>query len=71
MLVIVADDDVVDHHNTVTLFEALADGQLAIVPGTSHLLPHEKPDNLLALVQRFLNGDEPQWIMPMRTAGDG
>lgn len=71
VLVVVADDDVVDHHHTITLFEALAHGQLAIVPGTSHLLPHEAPDQLLALVQRFLDGDEPQRMMPMRTAHDG
>lgn len=44
VLVVAADDDVVDHGHTVTLFESLVDGQLAIVPGTSHLLPHERPD---------------------------
>jgi pimeloyl-ACP methyl ester carboxylesterase len=69
VLVVVGDDDVVDHHHTVELFEALPDARLAVVPGTSHLLPHEAPDALLALVRPFLAGVEPHRLMPMRTAG--
>ena len=67
VLVVAGDDDVVDHHHTVTLFEALPHAQLAIVPGTSHLLPHEQPDELAALVQRFFDGEPRQRLMPMRT----
>jgi pimeloyl-ACP methyl ester carboxylesterase len=68
VLVVVGDDDVVDHHHTIELYEALADGQLAIVPGASHLLPTEQPQQLLALVQRFIDGGPPQRMMPMRMA---
>jgi pimeloyl-ACP methyl ester carboxylesterase len=67
-LVIAGDDDVIDHHHTVELFESLPDARLAIVPGTSHLLPHEAPDALLALVQPFLAGEPAHRLMPMRTA---
>ena len=70
-LVIAADDDVVEHHHTIDLFEALSEGQLAIVPGTSHLLLHEAPEQLLAIVERFLDGGPPQRLMPMRTATNG
>jgi pimeloyl-ACP methyl ester carboxylesterase len=66
-LVIAADDDVIDHHHTIELFEALPDARLAIVPGTSHLMAHEAPHTLQQLVQRFLEGDAPRRLMPMRT----
>lgn len=68
VLVVVGDDDVVDHHHTIELFEALPNGQLAIVPAASHLLPIEQPEQLLALVRRFIDGDPPRRMMPMRTA---
>lgn len=70
VLVVAADDDVVDHHHTVAMFEALPQGRLAVVPGTSHALPAEKPDELMALVRAFLDdlGSPPARLMPMRTA---
>lgn len=68
VLVVVGDDDVVDHHHTIELYQALPDGQLAIVPGASHLLPIEQPEQLLALVQRFIDGEPAQRLMPMRSA---
>lgn len=63
-LVVAADDDVVDHHHTVTMFEVLPDAQLAIVPGTTHLLCR-----VLALIEQFLDSEPPWRMMPMRTAG--
>jgi pimeloyl-ACP methyl ester carboxylesterase len=69
VLVVVGDDDVVDHHHTVELFEHLPDAQLAVVPASSHLLPVEHPDEVVRLVQQFLDEDPPTRIMPMRTAG--
>ena len=67
-LVVAADDDVIDLHHTVRLYEALPQGQLAVVPQASHMLPHEAPDRLLELVRRFLDGGESQPAMPMRRA---
>ena len=68
-LVIAADDDLVDLRHTVALYEALPDARLAIVPGTSHALPVERPAELLALVETFLRGDAPPRMMPIRRAG--
>ncbi len=68
-LVIAADDDMVDLRHTVTLYEALPDAELAILPGTSHALPEERPADLLRLVETFLRGDAPPRMMPIRRAG--
>jgi pimeloyl-ACP methyl ester carboxylesterase len=68
VLVVAGDDDVVDHHHTVEIFEALPDARLAIIPGTSHVLAHERPEALVALVDDFLHGDPPRRSLPMRTA---
>ncbi|MFI2708248.1 alpha/beta fold hydrolase, partial [Nocardioides sp. CER28] len=42
-LVLAGDDDMVSLEHTVTLYLSLPAGQLAIVPGTSHAVPLEKP----------------------------
>jgi len=65
-LVVAADDDVVDLHHVVAVYEALPDARLAIVPHTTHLLHHEVPAVVVDLVRRFLAGDEPPRLMPMR-----
>jgi len=55
VLVLAGDDDVVSHHHTVELYEALSLGQLAIIPGTSHSVMKEKPELLLAVIVQFLD----------------
>jgi pimeloyl-ACP methyl ester carboxylesterase len=69
VLVVVGDDDVVTIDHTVAFFHALRAGQLTIVPGTSHLLPYEKPELLMALVESFLSQPKASRLMPVRTAG--
>jgi pimeloyl-ACP methyl ester carboxylesterase len=66
VLVVVADDDVVTLSHAITMFDALDHGQLAVVPGTSHLLHHERPELLTALIQTFLADPAPQPLMPIR-----
>ena len=44
VLVMAGDDDVIKHDHTISLYEALPLGQLAIIPGTSHGLIKEKPN---------------------------
>jgi pimeloyl-ACP methyl ester carboxylesterase len=68
-LVVVGDDDGIVHDHTVTLFESLAQGQRAVVPGTSHLLPVEKPSFLEMLVVDFLAEPTPTRYIPNRFAG--
>ncbi|HLU44628.1 MAG TPA: alpha/beta fold hydrolase [Natronosporangium sp.] len=49
-LVLVSDDDLVDHAHSYTLYQQLPDAELAVVPGTSHNLLLEKPQLCTRLV---------------------
>ena len=69
VLVMAADDDVVVHGHTVRLYEALAHGQLAVIPGASHGVFLEKPELVNRIVLDFLAEEgDPQTIMPVRRA---
>ena len=54
VLVMAGDDDVIAHDHTISLYEALPLGQLAVIPGTSHGLVKEKPALLIAVIMQFL-----------------
>ena len=54
VLVMAGDDDVIKHEHTISLYEALPLGQLAILPGTSHGLVKEKPALMMAIIMQFL-----------------
>ena len=64
-LVMAADDDIVTLEHTVALYRGLPRGQLAVVPNTSHLLLHEKPDLCAQLIGAFLTGDPAPRMMPI------
>lgn len=66
-LVIAGDDDVISHEHTLELYRAIALSQLAIIPGTSHIAPKEKPALFSAIVQQFLTDlNYPVTKMPIR-----
>jgi pimeloyl-ACP methyl ester carboxylesterase len=68
-LVLVADDDCIEHAHTVAMFEAIPGAQLAIVPGTSHMLQLEKPALVNQLILDYLAETEPPGtFFPMRRA---
>lgn len=67
-LVMAADDDIVSLDHTLELYRGLRDAQLAIVPGTSHLLLHEKPELCARLVREFLVDGRSATLMPIRRA---
>ena len=69
VLVLVGDDDAVFLRHTIALYEALPLGQLAIVPGSSHLVPIEKPDLVNRLIVDFLDDGAVVSMLPMRRAG--
>ena len=48
------DDDVIAHGHTIDLYEALPEGQLAVIPGTSHGVKKEKPEIVNELILDFL-----------------
>jgi len=54
VLVMVGDDDVIKHDHTISLYEALPLGQLAIIPGASHALIKEKPALATSVIMQFL-----------------
>ena len=59
-LVMIGDgDSEVPKEHTIALYEGLPRSQLAIVPGTGHGLPVDKPDLFCRLVTDFLTEDPP------------
>ena len=53
-LILAGDDEPIDPHHTVTMYESLPVARLAIVPGASHALPLEKPGLVAHLIGEFL-----------------
>jgi pimeloyl-ACP methyl ester carboxylesterase len=66
-LIIAGDDDVISHEHTLGMYRAIELSQLAIMPGTSHIAPKEKPALFSALVLQFLTDlNYPVTKMPIR-----
>jgi pimeloyl-ACP methyl ester carboxylesterase len=61
-----ADDDLVSISHLEAMRDALPDAQLAIVPGTSHALPLEKPALTAQLILEFLDDEQVTPMMPTR-----
>ncbi len=67
VLVLVGDDDVIDHQHSVAMYEAIPLGQFAVVPGTSHIANKEKPEIFQLLIREFLRDlSYPITKMPIR-----
>jgi pimeloyl-ACP methyl ester carboxylesterase len=67
-LVLVGDDDLMTLAHTVSLYDAIPDSQLAVVPGASHIVVMEKPEAVNRLVLDFLENDPTPTMMPIRRA---
>jgi pimeloyl-ACP methyl ester carboxylesterase len=65
-LVIVGDDDYIRVDHAEEFSRRVAHGQLAVIPGASHLVPMEKPDLFNHLVLDFLSNSLPDTMMPLR-----
>jgi pimeloyl-ACP methyl ester carboxylesterase len=68
-LVMVGDDDEVMLEHAIAMYRAIADAELAVVPGTSHGLLHEKPALCNELILDFLTTDPVPTLAPVRRAG--
>lgn len=67
VLVMSGDDDVVTLEHTCSLYLALPDAQLAIVPGTSHAVLKERTRESVRIMRHFLESDLPvTTFMPVR-----
>lgn len=66
-LVMVGDDDSTRLEDTIALYRAIPQAQLAVVPGASHAVLKEHPRETTALIQRFLRGPvPPETMSPIR-----
>jgi pimeloyl-ACP methyl ester carboxylesterase len=67
-LVVAGDDDAMTLSHTCSLYEALPQGQLAVIPAASHALPVEHPALLARLTADFLAAEPPRTLLPVRRA---
>ncbi|WP_331754345.1 alpha/beta hydrolase (plasmid) [Streptomyces chartreusis] len=67
-LVLAGDDDIITLEHTIALYRAIPGSQLAVVPGTSHALPMEKPAEVNRIVLDFLAHEPITTMMPVRRA---
>ena len=65
-LVMLGDDDEVTLEHAIAMYRGLADAELAVVPGTSHGLLHEKPALCNAILVDFLSSESVPTIAPVR-----
>jgi pimeloyl-ACP methyl ester carboxylesterase len=65
-LVMQGDDDIVEVEHSAALAATLADAQLAVLPGSSHMAPLEKPDLVNRLILGFLSDPQPEKMMSLR-----
>jgi len=65
-LVIVGDDDYITVAHAEEFSRTVKEGQLAVVPGASHILPMERPDLFNQLVLDFTASPVPRTLMPIR-----
>ena len=63
-LVVAGDDDLTPLSHSCSLYEALPNGQLAIIPGASHAVGWEKPGLLGSMITAFFENPEPSRSMP-------
>jgi pimeloyl-ACP methyl ester carboxylesterase len=66
VLLMQGDDDIVKVEHSATLAATLPDTQLAVIPGSSHMAPLEKPDLVNRLILGFLGDHQPQKVMSLR-----
>jgi len=65
-LVMLGDDDEVTLEHATAMYRGIPDAELAVVPGTSHGLLHEKPALCNAIIVDFLTTDPVPTLAPLR-----
>ena len=59
VLVMAGDDDVATLAHTCSMYESIPQGQLSIVPGTSHMLLKERTKESVRIIEHFLRSKSP------------
>lgn len=67
-LVMLGDDDEVKLEHAIAMYRGIRDAELAVVPGTSHGLLHEKPALCNTILVNFLSTDPVPTFAPIRRA---
>jgi pimeloyl-ACP methyl ester carboxylesterase len=65
-LVMIGDDDEVNLEHAIEFYRSLPNGELAVIPGTSHGLLPEKPDLCNKIILDFLSRDPIRTFAPIR-----
>jgi pimeloyl-ACP methyl ester carboxylesterase len=65
-LIMIGDDDEVTLEHATAMYRALPNAELAVVPGTSHGLLHEKPALCNAMIVDFLTNEPVETYAPIR-----
>lgn len=66
-LIMSGDDDLVSLTHTISMYQAIPESQLAVMPGASHALLSERPKMAARIIRRFLTQRLPvQTFMPVR-----
>jgi pimeloyl-ACP methyl ester carboxylesterase len=69
-LVMIGDDDEVTLEHATEMYRGLPDAELAVVPGTSHGLLHEKPALCNTIIVDFLTTEPVPTFAPVRRAAN-
>ena len=67
-LVMIGDDDQVTLEHAIMMYRNLPEGELAVIPGTSHGLLVEKPELCNTIIVDFLTTDPVRTMAPIRRA---
>jgi pimeloyl-ACP methyl ester carboxylesterase len=65
-LLMFADDDLATLEHAVTMYDAIPNAELAVVPGTSHFLLQEKPILCNSIIVDFLTNEPVPTVAPIR-----
>jgi pimeloyl-ACP methyl ester carboxylesterase len=63
---VAGDDDITSLSHTCSLFAALPNAQLAIVPGASHMCGWEQPEFVASLITTFVSNPVANRMMPVQ-----
>jgi pimeloyl-ACP methyl ester carboxylesterase len=65
LMVMQGDDDCVEIAHSAAIAGSAPDGRLAVVPGTSHILPLEKPEIVNLMLLDFFEDEPPARLFPL------
>ncbi len=68
-LVICGDDDLISLEHTISLYRAIPESRLAVIPGASHACFLERPELVLRIIEDFVDDPStPETMVPIRRA---